>query len=94
MDLSSQPSLSQQVIAWIRTVKPGVSTSDIQSSDLIQSRIVDSMQFIDFVYYLNELCGIDVTSIITVDDMRTVQKIVAFIETHSEVQPSRLRLAS
>jgi acyl carrier protein len=94
MTLSPQISLSQQVIAWIRTVKPGVSTNDVQSSDLIQSRILDSMQFLDFVYYLNELCGIDVTSVITIDDMRTVQKIVAFVEQHGEAQPSQLRLAS
>lgn len=94
MSLSTLAPLSQQIIAWIRTVKPSVSTHDIQSSDLIQSRILDSMQFLDFVYYLNELCDMDVTSIVTIDDMRTVQKIVAFVERHGEAQPSRLRLAS
>jgi hypothetical protein len=94
MTLSPQTSLSQQVVAWIRTVKPGVSTIDIQSSDLIQSRILDSMQFLDFVYYLNELCECDITSIVTIEDMRTLPKIVSFVERNMGVRQPQRRLAS
>jgi hypothetical protein len=82
--------LDQLVIDWIREVKPNIDTTEIRTSDLIESRVLDSMQFLDFLLFVNELCDSDVTTKITVEDMRTLQNIVAFVEAQ---QPSR-QLAS
>lgn len=71
--------LEEQIIGWIQTAKPTTTAADIRSSELIESRILDSMQFLDFVYFLNELCGSDLTAKITVEDMRTLPRIVAFV---------------
>jgi hypothetical protein len=81
MAFSSQVPLDQLVIDWIHDVKPNVATDEIRTSDLIESRTLDSMQFLDFVYFVNELCESDVTTKITVDDMRTLPRIVAFVES-------------
>jgi acyl carrier protein len=90
MGFVSNNSLDQMVIDWIHGVKPNVATAEIQTSDLIETRTLDSMQFLDFVYFVNELCDADVTTKITVDDMRTLSRIVAFVEA----QQPRWQLAS
>jgi len=87
---TSNVSLEQLIIDWIQNAKPNSTAGEIRSSDLIESRILDSMQFLDFVYFLNELCGTDVTSRITVDDMRTLPHILAFVRA----QQPELRQAS
>jgi hypothetical protein len=90
MAFSTSNSLDQLVIDWIHGVKPNIATAEIRNSDLIESRTLDSMQFLDFVYFVNELCDSDVTTKITVDDMRTLPNIVAFVEA----QQPRWQLAS
>jgi len=81
MTSTDAASLDDAVINWVRRAKPTVTADDIRSSDLVEARILDSMQFLDFVYFLNELCGADITSYITIDDMRSLPRIVAFIKT-------------
>jgi hypothetical protein len=90
MDHSAQIHLDQKVIDWLRNVKPDAGETEIRSADLIESRILDSMQFLDFVYFLNELCDCDVTSKITVEDMRSLPRITAFVEA----QNTEWRMAS
>jgi hypothetical protein len=77
--MTSNVSLEQLIIDWIQNAKPNLTAAEIRASELIESRILDSMQFLDFVYFLNELSGTDVTSRITVDDMRTLPHILAFV---------------
>jgi acyl carrier protein len=72
--------IEDRLIAWLQAVKPKATVADIRSSDLIETRILDSMQFLDFVFFLNELCETDVSQRVTVDDMRTLQRIVSFVE--------------
>jgi len=90
--VSSYPNLTleQRIVDWIQTVKPNTTAAEIRTAELIQSRILDSMQFLDFVYFLNELCGLDISSRITVEDMRTLPRIVAF----AAAQQPEWRLAS
>lgn len=78
--MTTKAPLDEQIIGWIQTVKPNATAAEIRSAELIESRILDSMQFLDFVYFLNELCGTDLTAKITVEDMRTLPRIVAFVE--------------
>lgn len=79
MNTTTNVPLEQLITGWIQQTKPNTTAAEIQSAELIESRILDSMQFLDFVYFLNELCGTDVTSRITVEDMRTLPRIVAFV---------------
>ncbi len=52
----------------------------IKEKNLIEERILDSMQFLDFIMFLGELVGRDVSTAITVDDLRTVDAIVNFVQ--------------
>lgn len=80
MTTQTSAAIEEQLIAWLQGVKPKATIGDIRSSDLIEARILDSMQFLDFVFFLNELCEADVSQRVTIDDMRTLGRIVAFVE--------------
>jgi acyl carrier protein len=86
MTTHSSTSLEERVMKWLQDVKPKATEAEIRSSDLIETRILDSMQFLDFVFFLNELCEIDVTQRVTVKDMRTLQRIVAFVQEQRSVK--------
>jgi hypothetical protein len=88
--MTTNVELEGLIIGWIQNAKPHTTAAEIQSAELIESRILDSMQFLDFVYFLNELCDTDVASRITVEDMRTLPRIVAFVRA----QQPELRQAS
>ncbi|WP_315755644.1 MULTISPECIES: hypothetical protein [unclassified Bradyrhizobium] len=80
MVTQTNEAIEERIVAWLQAVKPKATVADILSSDLIETRILDSMQFLDFVFFLNELCETDVSRRVTVDNMRSLRKIVAFVE--------------
>lgn len=75
---SSTEGIEEAVIGWLAQRK-SIDVATIRAADLVEKRIVDSMQFLDFVYFLGELCGQDVTSEITMGDLRSVARITEFV---------------
>jgi len=63
-----------EVRAWLRSKHPGQAIGDHE--DLIESRLIDSLQFLELVYLLQSLSGrpIDMDSL-TVDLFRTLAAI-------------------
>lgn len=68
-----------EVIAWLKENR-NAQVEGIKEKNLIEERILDSMQFLDFIMFLGELVGRDVSTAITVDDLRTVDAIVNFVQ--------------
>ena len=68
-----------EVIAWLKENR-NAQVEGIKEKNLIEERILDSMQFLDFIMFLGELVGHDVSTAITVDDLRTVDAIVNFVQ--------------
>lgn len=67
-----------RIIEWIVENK-GVAPEVIKNSDLIESRILDSMQFLDFIMFINEIVESDVSSQISVETLRRVDSITEFV---------------
>lgn len=67
-----------RIIDWIVENK-GVAPEVIKNSDLIESRILDSMQFLDFIMFINEIVESDVSSQISVETLRRVDSITEFV---------------
>ncbi|GIJ35913.1 hypothetical protein ACN26Z_20265 [Verrucosispora sp. WMMD703] len=65
-----------EIREWIRSRNPSL-TGDIgEDDDLIEARLIDSLDFLDFVYLLEEVSGspIDLQQL-SVDDFRTLGRI-------------------
>ena len=71
-----------EVIAWLKENR-NATVEGIKEKNLIEERILDSMQFLDFIMFLGELTGRDVSGAITVDDLKTVDAIVRFVHAQS-----------
>ncbi|MGD9483596.1 acyl carrier protein [Streptomyces sp. PKU-EA00015] len=68
----------EEVINWIRSKNPDLQTEITGDTDLIESRLIASVSFLEFVALLEELSGepIDVGSL-DVSDFRTLDRISA-----------------
>lgn len=66
----------EEVIAWIRSKHPDLEMEIAPDTDLIESRLIASVSFLEFVALLEELSGeaIDVSSL-RIDDFRTLDRI-------------------
>lgn len=78
--MQNQTSMNTEsrIIEWIVENK-GVAPEVIKNSDLIESRILDSMQFLDFIMFINEIVESDVSSQISVETLRRVDSITEFV---------------
>lgn len=68
--------MKDEVLAWLRSKNPELTEDPADDVDLIEARLIDSLEFLEFVYLLEELSGepVDLTSV-TVDDFRTLAVI-------------------
>ncbi|MFB9512683.1 acyl carrier protein [Streptomyces purpureus] len=66
----------EEVIAWIRGKHPDLEGEIAWDTDLIESRLIASVSFLEFIALLEELSGerIDVGSL-SVGDFRTLDQI-------------------
>ncbi len=80
--MTTQTSLDieAEVIKWLQSNRQAA-PQDLKTRNLIEERILDSMQFLDFIMFLGELVDRDVSSAITVNDLQTVDAIVHFVRT-------------
>lgn len=66
----------EEVIRWIRTKNPGLEGELAWDTDLIESRLIASLSFLEFIALLEELSGEQVDiSTLSIDDFRTLDRI-------------------
>lgn len=73
--------LINEVTDWIKSGNIKVVNID-PDFDLIESRYVDSMRFMDLIFFLSEICNKDLATLISIEDMRTLTSITEFINKH------------
>ncbi|WP_423907069.1 acyl carrier protein [Candidatus Spongiihabitans sp.] len=56
-------------------------TTFLETTDIIENRLIDSLQFVEFILFVEEIIGrkIDIESI-NIDDFRTLKSINQFID--------------
>ena len=65
----------ERLIDWLKTRNEGLSDIGLDD-DLIDSRLIDSLAFLEFVFLIEELTDRqDLLDEITVDSMRTLRSI-------------------
>ncbi|MER6399445.1 MULTISPECIES: acyl carrier protein [unclassified Kitasatospora] len=66
----------QQIIEWINAKNPELDREIDREEDLIEGRLIDSLDFLEFIYLLESISGrtIDLQEV-SVDDFRTVERI-------------------
>ncbi|MFG2408326.1 acyl carrier protein [Streptomyces brevispora] len=64
------------ITAWLHEKNPGLAGGVAPDEDLIEARLIDSMDFLEFIDLLEELSGdsIDLQEV-TIDDFRTLDRI-------------------
>jgi hypothetical protein len=66
----------EAVIQWIRSKHPDLKGEIARDTDLIESRLIQSLSFLEFITLLEELTGeqIDVAAL-NINDFRTLDRI-------------------
>ncbi|MFG2428244.1 acyl carrier protein [Streptomyces sp. NPDC048590] len=64
------------ITAWLHEKNPGLDGPVAADEDLIEARLIDSMDFLEFIDLLEELTGtsIDLQEV-TIDDFRTLDRV-------------------
>ncbi|MEE1815441.1 acyl carrier protein [Streptomyces sp. NPDC004288] len=64
------------IAAWLHEKNPGLDGPIGADEDLIEARLIDSMDFLEFIDLLEELSGssIDLQEV-TIDDFRTIGRV-------------------
>ncbi len=66
----------EQIKEWIAAKNPELGRDPHDQEDLIEGRLIDSLDFLEFVYLLESVSGRPVDlSTLTVDDFRTLERI-------------------
>ncbi|ATZ23661.1 hypothetical protein SLAV_08960 [Streptomyces lavendulae subsp. lavendulae] len=65
-----------RIAAWLHEKNPGLDGPIAADEDLIEARLIDSMDFLEFVDLLEKLSGttIDLQEV-TIDDFRTLDNV-------------------
>ncbi|MFF9148548.1 acyl carrier protein [Streptomyces sp. NPDC055051] len=66
----------ERVAAWIHEKNPGLDGPVDVDEDLIEARLIDSMDFLEFIDLLEDISGtsIDLQEV-TIDDFRTLARV-------------------
>ncbi len=72
--MTEGPSI-ERVRAWLLERRPDLQTIDLDT-DLIETRVIDSLSFLEFVFFLEELTGRELQAALqTVASFRTLRAI-------------------
>lgn len=65
-----------RITAWLHEKNPGLTGAIESDEDLIEARLIDSMDFLEFIDLLEEMSGstIDLQEV-TIDDFRTLDRV-------------------
>ncbi|MGW1773501.1 acyl carrier protein [Streptomyces sp. NPDC002104] len=66
----------EDLVTWLHEKNPGLDGPIDTDEDLIEARLIDSMDFLEFIDLLEELSGstIDLQEV-TIDDFRTLGRV-------------------
>ncbi|MET9696753.1 acyl carrier protein [Streptomyces sp. NPDC006529] len=66
----------ERIAAWLHEKNPGLEGAIGADEDLIEARLIDSMDFLEFIDLLEEISGstIDLQDV-TIDDFRTLARV-------------------
>ncbi|MFF5920941.1 acyl carrier protein [Streptomyces flavochromogenes] len=66
----------ERIAEWLHEKNPGLDGPIAHDEDLIEARLIDSMDFLEFIDLLEELSGssIDLQEV-TIDDFRTLGRV-------------------
>ncbi|MFD3331937.1 acyl carrier protein [Streptomyces sp. NPDC058700] len=66
----------ERIAAWLHEKNPGLDGPIDADEDLIEARLIDSMDFLEFIDLLEDLSGapIDLQDV-TIDDFRTLSRV-------------------
>jgi acyl carrier protein len=66
----------KQIAEWIQSKNPELGREPGPQEDLIEARLIDSLDFLEFIYLLESVSGrsIDLQEV-SVDDFRTLERI-------------------
>ncbi|MFJ9521676.1 acyl carrier protein [Kitasatospora sp. NPDC101801] len=66
----------ERIAAWLHEKNPGLDGPIETDEDLIEARLIDSMDFLEFVDLLEDISGtgIDLQEV-TIDDFRTLDRV-------------------
>ncbi|MFJ4960935.1 hypothetical protein EES43_07635 [Streptomyces sp. ADI96-02] len=66
----------ERVVAWLHEKNPGLDGPIGEDEDLIEARLIDSMDFLEFIDLLEGVSGsaIDLQEV-TIDDFRTLERV-------------------
>ncbi|MFH9959413.1 acyl carrier protein [Streptomyces roseolus] len=66
----------ERLTAWIQDKNPGLEGPVDAHEDLIEARLIDSMDFLEFIDLLEDISGtsIDLQEV-TIDDFRTLARV-------------------
>ncbi|MFF2780465.1 acyl carrier protein [Streptomyces sp. NPDC058052] len=66
----------ERVAAWLQEKNPGLDGPVDADEDLIEARLIDSMDFLEFIDLLEDISGtsIDLQEV-TIDDFRTLARV-------------------
>ncbi|MFJ5708741.1 MULTISPECIES: acetylxylan esterase [unclassified Streptomyces] len=66
----------ERVAAWLHEKNPGLDGPIDADEDLIEARLIDSMDFLEFIDLLEDISGtsIDLQEV-TIDDFRTLARV-------------------
>jgi acyl carrier protein len=66
----------QTIIEWIEKKNPELQEEILPDTDLIEARLINSLDFLEFIYLLEQVSGrsVDLDQV-TVDDFRSLDRI-------------------
>ncbi|MFE9255259.1 acyl carrier protein [Streptomyces sp. NPDC006879] len=66
----------ERLIEWLHEKNPGLDGPIDLEEDLIEARLIDSMDFLEFIDLLEDVCGSDIDlQEVTIDDFRTLGRV-------------------
>ncbi|MEV7339968.1 acyl carrier protein [Streptomyces sp. NPDC093544] len=85
----------QRIIDWIREKNPELDQELRPETDLIEARLISSLDFLEFIYLLEQVSGraVDLDQV-TADDFRTLDRIRSGFLTVPAGEPRPAEAAS
>ncbi|MEV1044048.1 acyl carrier protein [Streptomyces sp. NPDC049916] len=66
----------ERIVAWIHEKNPGLDGPIGNDEDLIEARLIDSLDFLEFVYLLETVSGREIDlQTVTIEDFGTLDRI-------------------
>ncbi|ANW22141.1 hypothetical protein [Streptomyces clavuligerus] len=66
----------ERIAAWLHEKNPGLDGPVDVDEDLIEARLIDSMDFLEFIDLLEDISGTNIDlQDVTIDDFRTLRRV-------------------